>query len=370
MAFFEFTAAQNYRPKTMLMVQPARKVPTVAELEFRVVEGIKTSVLMQGLLAKNKVTVKDTGCGVPTNTGTLARFVTNQISVDPLQAYAEDCAETFLNTILQGMLNQGHATDSDLTGTQIERLVRAYAEGGTVQLNAIADNSNQVLEFQNLLNLTLNDQVTGVVYGDALRLFLLGDKTSSDANYNSVDGLRKKLLTGNSTPSSTGSTGMYRGAAIDYAAIAADVKTKIPALLDDLIDNASDELQDVDDDQKVIYLTRSLYKLMKQFYRSFPNLESSKLEYKQGTGEYLYDGKRIKELKVWEQYIKADFPAGTSPHLALYTVPSNIIWATDLESDMTTAEFKYEARTRINWYRILFRLGSGFAYDILVSFAV
>jgi hypothetical protein len=371
MAFFEFTPAQNYRPKTMLMVQPARKVPTIAELGFRVLEGVKTSVIMQGLLAKNKVTVRDTGCGVPTKTGALARFVTNAISVDPLEAYDEDCAETFLNTILQGMLAKGHATDSDLTGTQIERLVRAYAEGGSVALNAIAD-ASQGIEFQNLLNLTLNDQVTGVVYGDALRIFMLGDKTSTDKNYNSADGLRKKLLAATAGANSTGANGAYRGANLDITALTTDA-SGMEAVLEDLMTDCSNELQDIDDEQKAIYLTKTLYRLAKKSAQTLPTLEnpkaSAKLEYDKATKQLTYDGIRIIELKVWEQYMKEDFPL-SSPHLALYTVPSNIIWATDLESDMTTAEFKYEARLRINWYRVLFRLGAGFAYDTLVSFAI
>ena len=371
MAFFEFTPAQNYRPKTMLMVQPARKVPTIAELGFRVLEGIKTSVIMQGLLAKNKVTVRDTGCGVPTKTGALAKFVTNAISVDPLEAYDEDCAETFLNTILQGMLAKGHATDSDLTGTQIEKLVRAYAEGGSVALNAIAE-GDQGIEFQNLLNLTLNDQVTGVVYGDALRIFFLGDKASADRNYNSADGLRKKLLAATAGPSSTGANGAYRGAAINLTALTAD-PSGMEAVLEDLVNNSSDELQDIDDGQKAIYLTRTLYRLAKKSAQTLPTAAApkatAKLSYDKATKALDYDGYCVIELKVWEQYMKEDFPA-SSPHLALFTVPSNIIWATDLESDMTTAEFKYEARTRINWYRVLFRLGAGFAYDILVSFAI
>ncbi|MGI4819882.1 MAG: hypothetical protein ACRYFV_01615 [Janthinobacterium lividum] len=371
MAFFEFTPAQNYRPKTVLMVQPARKVPTVSELGFRTVEGIKTSVLMQGLLAKEKVTVKDTGCGVPTKTGALARFVTNAISVDPLEAYDEDCAETFLNTILQGMLAKGHATDSDLTGTQIEALVKAYAEGGSPALNAIAD-ANQGIEFQNLLNLTLNDQVTGVVYKDALRIFMLGDKTSADKDYNSADGLRKKLLAATAGAGSTGANGAYRGPAINYTALVAD-PSGIEDVLEDLVTGCSDELQDIDDEQKAIYLTKSLYRIAKKSAQTLPTLanpkESAKLEYDKNTKQLTYDGFRIIELKVWEQYMKNDFST-LSPHLAMYTVPSNVIWATDLESDMTTAEFKYESRLRINWYRVLFRLGAGFAYDILVSFAI
>ena len=371
MAFFEFTPAQNYRPRVAIVTQPARKVPTIAELGVRVIENIKTSVIIQGLLAKNKVTVRDTGCGVPTSTGPLAKWVTNAISVDPLMAYDEDCAETFLNTILQGMLAKGHATDSDLTGTQIEALVKAYAEGGSVALNAIADQA-QGIEFQNLLNLTLNDQVTGVVYGDALRVWMLGDKANASRDYNQADGLRKKLLAASAGASSTSASGLYRGAAIDIAALTAD-PSGIEAILENLTTSCSEELQDIDDAQKVIFLTKTLYRLAKKSAQTLPTLAnpkaSAKLEYDKATKVLTYDGFKVQELKVWEQFMKADFP-GLSSHLALYTVPSNLIWATDLESDMTTAEFKYEARTRINWYRVLFRLGSGFAYDILVSFAI
>ena len=361
--FFEFSAQQAYRPPVAIVTMPARKVPTLEELGIRVVENIKTSVVMQGLLAKNKVTVRDTGCGAFQGTGALAKFVTNAISVDPLMAQDEDCAETFLGTIMQGMLAKGHATDSDLTGTQIETLVRAYAEGGIAKVPV----GNQT-EFANLLDLTLNDMVTPVVYGDALRVWMLGDKANASKDYNQTDGLRKKLLAATSGAASTGATGAYRGPALDYAALKADPK-KIFGVLEDLVTGCADELQDIDDDQKVIYLTKSLYRLLKFAYAPGDNENTAKLDYEKATRTYYYDGIKIVELKVWEQYMKADFPA-SSPHLALYTAPKNLIWATDLESDVTTAEFKYEARTRINWWRVLFRLGSGFAYDILVSFAI
>jgi hypothetical protein len=206
------------------------------------------------------------------------------------------------------------------------------------------------------------------VYGDALRIWMLGDKTSADKNYNSTNGLRKKLLT--AAPAvGTGTTGAYRGAAIDYAALKLAPK-KIFDVLEDLVTGCSDELQDIDDAQKVIFLTKSLYRLLKFAYAPSAGTEDSmKLEYEKATRTYYYDGVKIQELKIWEQYMKLDFST-QAPHLALYTAPKNLIWATDLVSDMTTAEFKYEARERINWWRVLFRLGSGFAYDILISFAV
>jgi len=358
--FFENTPA--YRPPVAIITMPAAKVPTIEELGVRTVENIKTSVVTQGLLAKNKVTVADTGCGTFQKTGALAKFVTNQISVDPLVASDDDCAETFVGTIMQGMLKAGHATDSDLTGTEIETLVRAYAEGGIAKVPV----GNQP-EFANLLDLALSDLVNPVVYGDALRIWMLGDKTSADKNYNSTNGLRKKLLAAAPTVG-TGATGAYRGAAIDYTALKTTPK-KIFDVLEDLVTECSDELQDIEDDQKVIYLTKSLYRLLKFAYAPSDQENSKKLEYEAATKTYSYDGVKIQLLKVWEQYMKLDF-AAQAPHLALYTAPKNLIWATDLVSDMTTAEFKYEARLRINWYRILFRLSAGFAYDILVSFAI
>lgn len=361
MAFFE--NIPSYRPPVAVVTMPARKVPTLQELGVRVVENIKTSVLMQGLLAKNKVTVKDTGCGEFQRTGALAKFVTNEISVDPLVASDQDCAETFLGTIMQGMLNAGHATDSDLTGTEIENLVRAYAEGGIAKVPV----GNQP-EFANLLDIALNDTVNPVVYGDALRIWMLGDKTNASKDYNQTNGLRKKLLMAVPTAETTSEKGAYRGAAIDFAALKADPK-KIFDVLEDITANCEDELQDVDDSQKVIYLTKSLYRLLKFAYAPAEGENSKKLEYEKETRTYYYDGIKIVQLKVWEQFMKLDFPAA-SPHLALYTAPANLIWATDLESDMTNAEFKYEAKERINWWRVLFRLGSGFAYDVLISFAV
>jgi hypothetical protein len=359
--FFENIPA--YRPPVAVVAMPARKVPTLQELGIRVIENIKTKVLIQGILAKNKVTVRDTGCGAFVGTGALATFKTNEIGVDPLMAQDEDCAETFVGTIMQGMLAQGHATDSDLSGTEIETLVRAYAEGGIAKVPV----GNQT-EFANLLDLALNDMVTPVVYGDALRVWMLGDRALTDKDYNQTDGLRKKLLAATGGASTTGANGAYRGAAINYAALKADPKL-IFGVLEDLVSNCSDELQDIDEAAKVIYLSKSLYRLLKFAYAPSTEENSMKLEYEKATRTYYYDGVKIVQLKVWEQYMKLDFPAA-SPHLALYTAPANLIWATDLESDVTTAEFKYEAKERKNWWRVLFRLGSGFAYDILVSFAV
>lgn len=362
MPFFENTPA--YKPPVSVVAQPARKVQTLEELGFRIIENIKTSVLLAGLLAKDKVTVRDTGCGDFVPTGKLATWTTNEISVDKLMAQDEDCAETFEGTILQNMLAAGHANDSDLTGTQIEALVRVYLEGGVAKLNA-----DQLGLIGDLLDLALNEQVSPVVYRDALRIWMLGDKTSVSRDYNQTDGLRKKLLLKNPVAGSTAANGMYRGAAINFA----DLETnpaKIDVLLEDLIDNGSDELQDIDDDQKAFYLSKSLYRLAKNRAQTVIPADKSKFEYEPATKKVTFDGHELKQLKLWEQYIKADFPTGTSPHLALFTVPRNLIWATDLESDVTTAEFKYEARTRINWWRVLFRLGAGFAYDILVSFAI
>lgn len=305
-----FSGIPAYNPPLSVVVQPARKVPTLAELGIRVIEGIKTSVIVAGLLANDKVTVKDTGCGAFTTTGTLARFNTNSISVDACMAQFQDCATTYEATIFQAFLKAGHAYDPNLEGTEIERLVRAYLEGGSAALTPI-----EMQTFAPILDLALSSTVTPTIYRDALRIWMLGDKASADVNYNQTDGIRKKLLAANPTAGSTAAGGAYRGAAIDAAGIAAD-PTKIFILLDDLIDNAQAELDDVDDKDKAIYLTKSLYRALKKTLRTFTSLESSKLAYYQATDTLTYDGIEVIEIKPWEQYMKADFP-GSSPNLAL-----------------------------------------------------
>lgn len=358
-----FSNIPAYRPPLAIVTQPARAVPSLVDLKIRVIEGIKTSVIVAGILANEKVTVRDTGCGNFIPTGTLARFNSNSISVDPLMAQFQDCATTYEGTILQGMLKAGHATDNDLTDTEIERLVKVYLEGGSAALTPI-----EMQTFAPLLDLALNDRVTPTVYRDALRIWMLGDKASTDINYNGSDGVRKKLLAANPTANSTAQDGAYRGPAIDYAAIALDPK-KIFDVLDDLIDNAQPELDDIDEAGKAIYLTKSLYRALKKTHRLFPALESSKLAYYQATDSLTYDGIQVIEMKPWEQYMKADFPA-SSPHLALYTAVENMVIATDLVSDMTTATFWYDLKDRYNYARVLFRIGAGFSYNILISYAI
>ena len=359
-----FANIPAYRPPLSVVTQPARSIPSLVELRIRVIEGIKTTIIVAGLLANDKVTIADPGCGDFVASGVLARFITNQMSVDKLGVFLQDCAETYENSILQGMLHAGHANDSDLTGTEIERLVRAYLEGGSA---AITPQEMQTIA--PLIDLALSSYITPTTYRDALRLWMLGDKSLSDVNYSSTDGLRKKLLAANPAANSTSATGLYRAAAVDYVAIKADPR-QIYALLDDISRNCSDELQDADESEKVIYLSKSLYRAASDALRLFPNLESSKLAYTDATKKDLtYDGIPLIQFKPWEQYMKKDFPT-SSPHLALYTVAKNLVMLTDLESDMTKAEFFYEQKTRINFSRVLYRMGAGFAYDILVSFAV
>lgn len=219
-----------------------------------------------------------------------------------------------------------------------------------------------------MLDLALSYRVSPVIYKDALRIWMLGDKSLSDVNYNQTDGSRKKLLTANATAGSTTAGEAYRGPAIDYAALAADPK-QLFDVLDDLLDNAQPELDDIDEADKAIYLTKSLYRLLKKTKRLFPGTESAKLAYYEATDSLTYDGIQVIEMKPWEQYMKADFP-GQSPHLALYTARQNLIFGTDLESDLTNVEFWYERKDRFNYARVLFRAGAGFSYNILLSFAL
>lgn len=158
------------------------------------------------------------------------------------------------------------------------------------------------------------------------------------------------------------------------AALKAD-PTLILDVLQDLYENCSDVLQDQDDAQKAIYLDTKSYRAVRYAYRALVAgkvTEESKLSVITGTNgqAYTYEGIELIELKGYGRWIKSDFPGGTSPLMAMYTVKQNLVFATDLISDMAEIKFWYDINTEFNRTRVKYRIGAGFGYDILMAFSI
>lgn len=353
--------------KVSLLIYPAAKVPSLMELGIMVKEGVKRRTTTVGILTNDKVTRRDSGCGPFTPSGTLMRFVKNEITVDELEIKLEECSSDYVETILEAALKPGHAEDNNLEGTVIETLVRK-ALGGE-QLNA-ADAAALDLAIEPIIG----GQVSGVIYRDALRIFFLGDRASADVNYNQTDGIRKKLLAKATTVSTTGTTGVYRGPAMPTPANLKATPSLIAPILADLYANCSIELQEQDDEQKAIYVDSITYRAIKAYYRSLlvgnAVLESALSVVTGTTGQKItYEGVEVIEVKPWYKWMTADF-ATSAPLVIIYTVRENLVFATDLESDLSEIKFWYDINTEFNRTRVKYRLGAGFGFDILMAFSI
>lgn len=325
--------------KAKMLLEPPVENLDLKTLGFQIQEGVKSSTVDYSLSAARKVTKRDTGCGSWVPTGNLLTMGSNTITVWPLMIQLDDCADRYDGTILEAAKKKGHATDNDLTGTVLEEIVR--------------------------------EALSPVVYEDALRIMFLGDRASANTDYNQVEGLRKTLLA-----KATGGT-VTKGNAIVAATIEDDEAGPAAAMavLEDLYKKQSKKLKNVAKANKAFYVDENLYERIEEAriqYGSNSNgaaLESGKTELFNGVDQIKYRGILVKKLPTYFQYASEDFPA-SSPHLAFLTVPTNIIVAMDQESDLAEITMWYDIKDRLNYTRVLYRLGTGFGFDSLIVFAV
>lgn len=362
-------SAANAGNRVSLLVYPAKKVPSLMELGILVKEGVKRRATTVGILPQEKVTRRDSGCGEFTPTGTLLKMVKNEITVDEVEIKLQECASDYTETVLEAALKVGHAEDNNLEGTVIETIVRKALDSGLSSLSV-----TEAGQLDMAIEPVLGTQVSGVIYMDAYRMFLLGDRASADVNYNQTDGVRKKLLAKNSVAETTGATGVYRGIAMPTPAQLKANPLLALDILEDLYENSSEELQDQDDEQKAIYVDSLFYRAVRKAYRKLVQDnadEELKLSVIEGSKNkrLAYEGIELIELKSYNRWMKADFSA-SNPLIAIYTVRENLVFATDLESDMAEIKFWYDINTEFNRTRVKYRIGAGFGFDILMAFSI
>ncbi len=324
--------------KAKMLLEPPVEQLDLKTLGFQIQEGIKSTTTDYSLTAARKVTRRDTGCGTWTPTGDLLTMGSNTITVWPLKIELEECADRYDGTILELAKKKGHATDNDLTGTVLEEIVR--------------------------------EALSPVVYEDMMRVLFLADRTSADADYNQIDGMRKQLI------AKAAAGKVVRGSNIVAATIADDDDgpTAAMAVLEDLHKKQPAKLKNVARGNKAYYVDENLYDQIEMAYINYgkgtTTLESGKTQLFSGVDEIRYRGTIVKKLPQYFQYASEDLPDGQSPHLAFLTVPTNVIVAMDQESDLAEITMWYEIKLRLNNTRVLYRLGTGFGFDSLVVFAI
>lgn len=314
-----------------LFIKPVLEAPELTSLGIDIREDVVTSEPLYSLTPSDKVTKKKTTCGF-TPSGDFGELLEESVSVTELAIEMEQCAKDFDGTILQAMKKRG-VERNDLTGTALEQI--------------------------------LIDVANPIIKRDLMRIFLLGDTANASADYNQLDGVWKKIFAG------------VAGGSIERVATLADTAmdaagASVSLVLNPLFFNAPEDLQDLEESNKIMVVTKSIYNNYLQYLANNNALESSWQVLQNGVKALSYFGVPVVPVGLVDRYLRTDFaPAGDieSPHRAWYTAVNNITAATDLKSDFTTIDFWYEKKPQMNYLRVEYKLGAAISSGDLIAVA-
>lgn len=304
------------------------------ELGFQIVEDVQSNKIMYKDAYMDKITKKRTGCN-NTSTGSGVAISSFTLAVTNMQAQLEQCADVFDATIAEVLRKKG-ADINDLTGTDIEAYI----------LERVADAAAR----------------------DAYRILLLGDTTLSDANYTQIDGIFKKIKAGYLAADGT----QYAGTISDSSLTVAN----IVATFDTIWDAQAYELKFINDAEKVLLVTDSVYRAWEKYLSStqFSGVGAQRDVLVNGVPTLSYRGIPLVNLKVVDKYLATDFATGSpaacaTEHRVILTQAANHYVATDALTDTAKVQMWYDATNDTNYTRLRYKLGYNYAFGELNVFA-
>lgn len=304
-------------------VQALAKVPTIAQLGFRIENDVQSTKTFYKAAALNKITKKAVDCNTG-DTATGVAITSVPLTVVQMEAELSQCKSVFESTIYEAALNKGYDV-YNLEGTQIETLILEIFG------NAVGD--------------------------DLYRQIFLNDTALTNNDYTAYDGVFKTIKTGY-----LASDGVVRVAA---SISDTDINsTNILTTLDAYVDAQNSVLKyNYTADQKRMYVTDPIYRAYEKKLSEIGTLESSKTQLVDGIGALKFRGIPMVNLLTIGDYILQDFsttsPASSSvsDNRIILTNPLNHIIGTDLLTSTAEAEFWYERVNKKNYCRLSYRAG-------------
>lgn len=311
-----------------LFIKPVTEYKALTDLGFTFTYGQRDGY-MYFMTEKDKITKKTTDCGYPSPTtgSVMTRKLLSPVFLD---AYDVQCARTFDNTILSEMRKVG-INSNDLTGTQLQEI---------------------------LLNI-----YRPVVARDMIRIALLGDTASGDANYSQIDGWLKKIAA--QIPS-----GQTYGALSDTAINTTNIRTTMY----NIWQKQTLKLRQVPNNMKAFYVTRTVFDAWQEYVISINPLESSKNQLLSGEIPTTYRGIELIVLDILDSYLPdVDGTSGVANH------PNKVIYAKKdqtaimIDSPAAGTEYKswYDINTDLNKFDARYRMDIQIGYvDFFVTAGV
>ena len=287
---------------------------------FRVMTNVNRKKNIGFIGHMDKLLQKDTGCGFNPK-GDLSIYQ-RTIETDRVKVDMTMCADVLQDTIWEESRQKG-VNRNNLMGTVI---------GGII----------------------LNRVKSGVSL-DIQRLIWFGNKASNDVNYNMLDGFWSvhipELTMGPKplTPYINSNSG---------AALAPGASKDI---LEKMVKAQSLALKGMPKSQKRLMVTQSIYENYEDYLETLGGGDAGRSALINGVETLAYRGIPLVEMPYWDQYSENDLGKPDS-HLALLTIPSNLVLATDLMSSFNTVKVRFEEFTETTDYKLKASLGSNYVH--------
>lgn len=308
----------------VLFYKPTIMTPDMLRL-FRVLPNVKSKQQLFIVGATGKIIKKDTGNCAVTETGNGTTLSNRVLETTNLRLRTEECADAWNGIIFEEWTKAGFEK-GDLTGTEIE----------TIILNVVRDAMRR----------------------DWFRIFSFGDTTSTNADYNQLDGMWKRIFVDNTIPVGNNNIQVLNNTAgttaIDY--------------LQDLYQKAKGVLAQLPKDKKAFYVTRNVYENLEvQYTNRIAELAYTQLQ--DGTEALTFRGIPVVCMYAWSNDL-ADVTNplnATKDILILYTTNENHVIGIDGSGDEQNVNFFFDAYHQKNVVLGRFKLGYNFVHSDLIA---
>tara|TARA_R110002096_G_scaffold220611_2_gene409182 strand:+ start:781 stop:1767 length:987 start_codon:yes stop_codon:yes gene_type:complete len=299
--------------------------PNGSFMNYRVIPNVVSKKKLLFVNKLEKIVQKHTGCGF-TPVGKFGIY-DREIEVDDIKVNIEQCVDEFKDTILEEKLKKGNLRE-DLNGTEI----------GNMMLQAVQ------------MGITL----------DYHRLFWFGDKSSLDPAYNVTDGIWSvyipQLVNANLTPFTS---------ALSGAPLAAGAATTI---LTTVYDQQSLALAGLPDGMKKLYVSKSIWNAYRADLENSGGGDAGRQMLIDGTQTLLFRGIMLLENPNWDEYTTNDLGL-IDQHEVMLTIPDNLVFATDLMSDLTSVMMFFDPFEEVTKIKVQAKFGTNFVHPSLFSVA-
>ena len=295
-------------------------------------ELLETSffMIMTGVVSKQDIAFidelenivqKKNGCGF-TPKGDVSIY-NRTISVNPTKVNLAICVDAFNNTLEQEMLLKGNDKD-DITAQQLMGILQKLVRNGMVK--------------------------------DYNRIAWFGDMASSDPNLNMADGFwlhLYNLVNANAIPYIDLNSGVALAPEDGLAYVMA------------VYDAAPLNLKMLDKSMKQIHVSGDVYDQYAKDIGALGGGDTGMMMLINGIQSLTYDGVLLVPHYEWTRFTTANGNPNT--HQVLYTARKNLVFATDLYSDLSALEIFYNNLHEKTYIKANNSIGTNYVHESLFS---